>query len=96
MARSSRRTFIKAASAAAAASTVAACDAPATNTAQGVRITGSTESRFPSAEAPGSNDGGYNKRIREMLSEIRFRPATRPDGRPVLDTAIVTAEAPRS
>lgn len=43
-----------------------------------------------------SNDGGYNKRIREMLSEIRFRPATRPDGRPVLDTAIVTAEAPRS
>jgi len=43
-----------------------------------------------------SNDGGYNKRIREMLSEIRFRPATRPNGRPVLDTAIVTAEAPRS
>jgi len=43
-----------------------------------------------------SNDGGYNKRIREMLSEIRFRPATKPDGRPVVDTAVVTAEAPRS
>lgn len=43
-----------------------------------------------------SNDGGYNKRIREMLSEIRFRPATRPNGRPVVDTAVVTAEAPRS
>lgn len=43
-----------------------------------------------------SSDGGYNRRIREMLSEIRFRPATRPDGRPVLDTAVVTAEAPRS
>ncbi|MCC6773558.1 MAG: hypothetical protein IT360_20410 [Gemmatimonadaceae bacterium] len=42
-----------------------------------------------------SNDGGYNKRIREMLSEIRFRPATRPDGRAVVDTAVVTAEAPR-
>lgn len=42
-----------------------------------------------------SKDGGYNKRIREMLSEIRFRPATRPDGRAVLDTAVVTAEAPR-
>ena len=42
-----------------------------------------------------SNDGGYNKRIREMLSEIRFRPATRPNGRPVVDTAVVTAEAPR-
>ncbi len=42
-----------------------------------------------------SKDGGYNKRIREMLAEIRFRPATRADGRPVLDTAVVTAEAPR-
>lgn len=42
-----------------------------------------------------SRDGGYNKRIREMLAEIRFRPATRADGRPVLDTAVVTAEAPR-
>ncbi|MGQ0648066.1 MAG: hypothetical protein ACT4P7_10875 [Gemmatimonadaceae bacterium] len=43
-----------------------------------------------------SNDGGYNRRIREMLGEIRFRPAVRGNGRPVLDTAIVTAEAPRS
>lgn len=43
-----------------------------------------------------STDGGYNKRIREMLSEIRFRPAVRGNGRPVIDTAIVTAEAPRS
>ena len=43
-----------------------------------------------------SNDGGYNRRIREMLGEIRFRPATRLDGRPVVDTAVVTAEAPRS
>ncbi|MEO7966233.1 MAG: hypothetical protein ABIT38_20215, partial [Gemmatimonadaceae bacterium] len=38
-----------------------------------------------------SNDGGYNKRIREMLGEIRFRPATRVNGRPVVDTAVVTA-----
>ena len=43
-----------------------------------------------------SNDGGYNKRIREMLGEIRFRPATRFNGRPVVDTAVVTAEASRS
>lgn len=43
-----------------------------------------------------SNDGGYNRRVREMLSEIRFRPAVRTNGRPVLDTAVVTAEAPRS
>ncbi len=42
-----------------------------------------------------SNDRGYNKRIREMLSEIRFRPAVMRSGRAVLDTAIVTAEAPR-
>jgi periplasmic protein TonB len=40
-----------------------------------------------------SKDGGYNKRIREMLSEIRFRPAVTRDGRPVRDTAVVTAEA---
>jgi hypothetical protein len=43
-----------------------------------------------------SNDGGYNRRVREMLSEIRFRPAVRFNGRPVVDTAVVTAEAPRS
>jgi len=43
-----------------------------------------------------SNDNGYNRRVREMLSEIRFRPAVRGDGRPVLDTAVVTMEAPRS
>jgi hypothetical protein len=43
-----------------------------------------------------SNDNGYNRRVREMLAEIRFRPAVRADGRPVLDTAVVTMEAPRS
>jgi hypothetical protein len=41
-----------------------------------------------------SKDGGYNKRVREMLSEIRFRPAVRPDGRPVRDTAQISAIAP--
>ena len=41
-----------------------------------------------------SKDGSYNKRIREMLSEIRFRPAVRGDGRPVRDTAQITAQAP--
>jgi periplasmic protein TonB len=40
-----------------------------------------------------SKDAGYNKRIREMLMEIRFRPAVRPDGRPVRALAVVTAEA---
>ena len=43
-----------------------------------------------------SNDGGYNRRLRDMLLEIRFRPAVRMNGRPVQDTAVVTAEAPRS
>ena len=43
-----------------------------------------------------SRDNGYNRRVREMLSEIRFRPAVRGDGRPVLDTAVVTMEAPRT
>lgn len=41
-----------------------------------------------------SRDGSYNRRIREMLSEIRFRPAVRGDGRPVRDTAQISAVAP--
>lgn len=43
-----------------------------------------------------SRDNGYNRRVREMLAEIRFRPAVRGDGRAVLDTAVVTMEAPRT
>ena len=42
-----------------------------------------------------SKDGGYNKKIREMLAEVRFRPAVRPDGTPVRDTVSIVAEAPR-
>lgn len=41
-----------------------------------------------------SRDRAYNARIREMLSELRFRPAHRADGTPVRDTAVITAEAP--
>lgn len=41
-----------------------------------------------------SKDGGYNRRIREMLAELRFRPATRPDGTTVRDTAVLQMEAP--
>ena len=40
-----------------------------------------------------SKDAGYNKRVREMLLEIRFRPAVRMNGVAVKDTAVVTAEA---
>ncbi len=40
-----------------------------------------------------SRDAGYNRRIKEMLLEIRFRPAVRLDGRPITAIAIVTAEA---
>lgn len=40
-----------------------------------------------------SKDAGYNRRIREMLQEIRFRPAVTADGRPVNYIATVTAEA---
>jgi hypothetical protein len=40
-----------------------------------------------------SRDSGYNRRINEMLLEIRFRPAVTTDGRPVKAMAIVTAEA---
>ena len=41
-----------------------------------------------------SKDGAYNRRIKEMLAEIRFRPAVRADGRPVRDTALFSAIAP--
>jgi len=52
---SSRRTFLKAG--AALAGTALAADQA---DAQPPRITGGSESLFPSAEAPGSNEGGYN------------------------------------
>ena len=41
-----------------------------------------------------SRDGNYNKKLRDMLAEMRFRPAVRTDGTPVRDTVSVTAEAP--
>ena len=53
--RSSRRQFLKAGAAlagATAAGDVVHAQAPA--------ITGGSESSFPSADAPGSSDGGYN------------------------------------
>jgi len=41
-----------------------------------------------------SKDSGYNRRVREMLLEIRFRAAVRKNGMAVLDTAVVSADAP--
>lgn len=52
---SSRRKFLK--TGAAIAGVTLAAD---TAIAQAPAITGGSESRFPSADAPGSNDGGYN------------------------------------
>ncbi len=52
---SSRRQLLKAGAAIAGATVVAD-----TAIAQAPAITGGTESSFPSAEAPGSNNGGYN------------------------------------
>ena len=34
-----------------------------------------------------SRDGGYNRKLRQVLLELKFRPGTRPDGTPVRDTA---------
>ena len=56
---SSRRTFLKAGAAVAATSAAAALCAD-TADAQTAPITGGSESAFPSPDAPGSNDGGYN------------------------------------
>ena len=41
-----------------------------------------------------SKDGGYNRKILEMLTEVRFRPAVRPDGTPVRDTVSIIVNAP--
>jgi periplasmic protein TonB len=41
-----------------------------------------------------SRDAGYNKRVKEALLEIRFRPATRMNGRPIRALAVVTASLP--
>jgi arylsulfatase A-like enzyme len=56
--RSSRRAFLKTGAALAATSGAAGNAAPSAG--QTAQITGGTESSFPSPEAPGSNDGGYN------------------------------------
>ena len=36
-----------------------------------------------------SRDGGYNRRLREVLLTLRFRPAVRPDGTTIRDTVDV-------
>ena len=41
-----------------------------------------------------TRDGDYNKRIKAMLDEVRFKPAVRADGVAVKDTTWITAEAP--
>lgn len=41
-----------------------------------------------------SRDNGYNRKIREMLSELKFRAAVRADGTPVRDTASLSWTAP--
>ena len=37
-----------------------------------------------------TGDGGYNKRLRELFAEMKWRPATRPDGTPVRAKASVS------
>lgn len=39
-----------------------------------------------------SRDRNYNRRLREVLGELRFRPAVTPDGRPVRARAVVSYE----
>lgn len=39
-------------------------------------------------------DSKFNRRVREVLSEVRFRPAVRGDGRPVRDTGRFEIEYP--
>ena len=41
-----------------------------------------------------SSDSRFNKRVREVLADVRFRPAVRMDGRPVRDTGKFEIEYP--
>lgn len=43
-----------------------------------------------SVEFPGTPDGGYNKRLREIFSRMRFRPAVSPEGRPLRRAVTLT------
>ena len=39
-----------------------------------------------------TRDGGYNKKLRELLARIRFRPAVKRDGTPIRATALIEYE----
>ncbi len=41
-----------------------------------------------------SKDGDYNRKVKAMLEDFRFKSAVRPDGTPVRDSAVVTIEVP--
>lgn len=43
-----------------------------------------------SVEFPGTPDRGYNKRLREIFSRMRFRPAVSPEGRPLRRAVTLT------
>jgi arylsulfatase A-like enzyme len=55
-----RRNFLKASGTLAAGTLVASPAATGSTTKQASAISGGSESKFPSADAPGSRDGGYN------------------------------------
>ena len=41
-----------------------------------------------------TSDRGFNKRLRDVLRDVRFRPATRLDGRAVRDTGMFAIDYP--
>jgi hypothetical protein len=41
-----------------------------------------------------TRDAGYNRKLREMLESVRYRPATRANGTTVKDTVPFYADAP--
>lgn len=46
--------------------------------------------RVVSVEFPGTPDGGYNRRLREIFARMRFRPAVSPQGRPLRRAVTLT------
>jgi hypothetical protein len=46
--------------------------------------------RVLSFEFEPTRDGGYNRKLRDVLRTVRFRPATRGDGQPIRAQGSIT------
>ena len=67
-------------------------DAPGSVRGQEIVVTFDIDERgrIVSVTFPPTRDGGYNRKLREVLNSFRFKPGTLPDGRPIRAQVSVT------